>query len=96
MRVELTTGAQRNLDAIEWYISQNNPAAAKTILEIIKRAYSQLSKHLSSGKPGRIDGTRELIFTEFPYIVIYTVRQDVIFIVSVFHNSQNLEHLSTP
>ncbi|ABK98739.1 type II toxin-antitoxin system RelE/ParE family toxin [Pelobacter propionicus] len=94
MRVEWTTGAQRNLDSIERYIARDNPtAAAKTVLKIVKRTFSQLSTQPSSGKPGRIDGTRELIFTEFPYIVIYTVRQDAVFILRVFHTSQCLENL---
>jgi len=94
VQVEWTRGAQRNLDLIESYIAQDNPtAAAKTVLKIVKRTFTQLSKHPSSGKPGRIDGTRELIFTEFPYIVIYTIRQETIFIVQVFHTAQDIENI---
>jgi addiction module RelE/StbE family toxin len=93
VHVEWTKGAQRNLDAIEAYIAHDNPkAAAKLVLKIVKRTFSQLSKHPSSGKHGRIDGTRELIFTEFPYIVIYTVQNEILYILSVFHTSQEIEN----
>lgn len=100
MRVEWTKGAERNLDAIESYIAQDNPrAAAKTVLKIVKRTFDQLSKHPSSGKPGRITETRELIFPELPYIVIYSVQQETIFILRVYHcaqDFQNLPELPTP
>lgn len=94
MQVEWSRGAQRNLDAIEAYIAQDNPrAAAKTVLKIVKRTFSQLSGQPSSGKHGRIDGTRELIFSEFPYIVIYTVRNETIYILAVFHTSRDIENI---
>jgi addiction module RelE/StbE family toxin len=87
--------AQRNLDNIEAYIAKDNPgAAAKTVLKIVKRTFQQLSGQPYSGKPGRISGTRELIFTEFPYIVIYMVQDETIYVISVFHTSRNIENLS--
>jgi addiction module RelE/StbE family toxin len=93
LRVEWTNGAERNLDAIERYIAQDNPAAAaKTVLKTVKRTFDQLSKHPSSGKPGRINGTRELIFPEFPYIVIYSIDKKVIFILRVFHAAQDIQN----
>lgn len=93
MRVEWTNGAERNLDAIERYIAQDNPAAAaKTVLKIVKRTFDQLSNQPSSGKPGRINGTRELIFSEFPYIVIYSIDNEVIFILRVFHAAQDIQN----
>jgi len=94
VQVEWSKGAQRNLDAIEAYIAQDTPrAAAKTILKIVKRTFSQLTSQPSSGNPGRIDGTRELIFSEFPYIVIYTVRNETIYILAVFHTSRDIENI---
>jgi len=94
VQIEWTASAQNDLDTIETYIARDNPrAAAKTVLKIVKRTFSQLSKHPSSGKPGRIETTRELIFSEFPYVVIYTVRQETLFILRVFHTSQDIENL---
>lgn len=95
LRVEWTKGAESNLDAIEQYIAQDNPAAAaKTVLKIVRRAFDQLTKQPSSGKPGRINGTRELIFPEFPYIVIYSIQRETIFILRVFHAAQDIQNFS--
>lgn len=94
LQIEWSKGAERNLDSIEAYIAQDNPtAAAKTVLKIVRRTATQLSKHPSSGKPGRVNGTRELIFPEIPYIVIYTIQQETIFIVRVFHTAQDFNNL---
>jgi addiction module RelE/StbE family toxin len=94
LRIEWSKGAERNLDSIEAYIAKDNPAAAaKTVLKIVRRTFTQLSQHPSSGKPGRLNGTRELIFPEIPYIVIYTIQQETIFIVRVFHTAQDFENL---
>ena len=93
LRIEWSKGAERNLDGIESYISQDNPqAAARNVLKIVRRTHAQLSKHPASGKPGRVNGTRELIFPEIPYIVIYTIQQETIFIVRVFHTAQDIEN----
>lgn len=94
LRIEWSNGAEKNLDAIEAYIAKDNPsAAAKTVLLIVRRVSEQLSKYPSSGRLGRVDNTRELIFPEFPYIVIYTIKQEIIFIVRVFHAAQDLDNL---
>lgn len=94
MRIEWSKGAEKNLDGIETYIARDNPrAAVKTVLKIVRRASEQLSMYPSSGRPGRIDGTRELVLPELPYIVIYTVRRETIFIVRVFHAAQDIENL---
>jgi toxin ParE1/3/4 len=94
LRIEWSKGAGRNLDAIETYIAKENPlAAAKIVLKIVRRVSEHLSLYPSSGRIGRIDNTRELIFPEFPYIVIYTIKQETIFIVRVFHAAQDLESI---
>jgi toxin ParE1/3/4 len=38
---------------------------------------------------GREDGTRELVLTPLPYIVVYRVREDAIEILHVYHGAQN-------
>ncbi len=94
MRIEWSKGAEKNLDGIESYIAQDNPnAAAKIVLKIVRRTYDQLSKQPASGRPGRISGTRELIFPEIPYIVIYTLQEEIIYIIRVFHIAQDFENL---
>jgi len=89
LQVQWTEKAKRRLEEIEAYIAQENPAASKEItLSIINKAATQLSAYPDSGKPGRLVGTRELLFSDSPYFVVYTVRQNTVTILTVFHTAQ--------
>lgn len=92
MQIQWTDGARRNLDSIGAYIALDNPrAAAKTIVRIVKRVREQLVEYPGSGKAGRFEGTKELIFPDLPYIVVYTVRENTVIVIRVFHAAQQLE-----
>jgi toxin ParE1/3/4 len=41
------------------------------------------------GRPGHVDGTRELLFRPMPYIAVYRVTEDAIEVWCVYHSSQN-------
>jgi len=40
------------------------------------------------GRPGKKEGTRELVLSPLPYIVVYAVRGDVIYIARILHGAQ--------
>jgi len=93
-KIDWSAGSQFNLEEIEEYIARENPqAAAKTVLAIIDRVESVLSFFPSGGRPGRVDGTREFVFTDLPYIVIYTTQRFTVYIVRVFHTSQDFQRI---
>ncbi len=90
MQVQWTEKAKNRLEEIEAYVARESPAAAKNIiLAIIKKTAEQLSKYPESGKPGRLTGTRELLFSDSPYLVVYTVRHNTVTILTIFHTAQN-------
>ena len=85
MRVEWLRATINNLDALAEYISRDNPAAAERTVAAIRTAVEGLQRFPSSGRPGRISGTRELVVSGTPYIVPYRVRDDVVQLIRVFH-----------
>ena len=90
MQVQWTEKAKNRLEEIEAYVARESPAAAKNIiLAIIKKTAAQLSKYPESGKPGRLTGTRELLFSDSPYLVVYTVRHNTLTILTIFHTARN-------
>ena len=90
MLVQWTNKAKTRLEEIEAYIGQESPAAAKIVSGTsIKKTATQLSKYPDSGKPGRLMGTRELLFSDTPYLVVYTVRSNIVSILTIFHTAQN-------
>ena len=85
MRVRWLRTALANLDAEAEYIAQDNPAAARRVVQKILRAADLLKKNPAMGRAGRVAGTRELVVAETPYILPYRVRGDAVEILRVFH-----------
>jgi toxin ParE1/3/4 len=75
MRITFDPGARADLDQIFAWISRDNAAAAYATISRIETRIALLAtpglEHM--GRPGLDEGTRELI--EYPYIVVYEVKQ---------------------
>lgn len=92
MRIKWLNKALQNLDDEAEYIAQDDPVAAKVVVQHIVDIVNLLSDNPAIGHPGRIHGTRELIITNTRYIVPYRVRPrlECIEILRVFHTSRRL------
>lgn len=89
MRVCWTPPALEDLDAIQDYIAAENPFAAyRLINELMDRAERSLAQAPRAGRPGRIADTREFVFSNFPYIVVYRV-EEVVEILAVMHTARD-------
>lgn len=74
-----------NLDEIVAYIAGDDLAAALRLgNQIIDSVDQNLSQNPKLGRPGRVEGTRELVVHR-NYIVAYQFRSDVIAILAVRH-----------
>ena len=71
MRLEWSLFAQADRDAIFDYIEADSLQAAITVDDRIRVQVEGLVQFPESGRPGRIEGTRELVITRTPYIVAY-------------------------
>lgn len=80
--------ALADLRGIHDYIARDNPAAAGRVVKRIKDATAILQDHPGIGRPGRIDGTRELIVGGYPYIVAYRQVGAVVQVLAVVHTSR--------
>lgn len=89
------------LSAIQWlplastnrfeqldYIAQVNPLAAISQDEQIERQVDMLMQHPNIGRPGRKKGTRELVISRTPFIVVYRVKATRIEVIRLLHGSQ--------
>lgn len=90
MQVKWLNKALHNLDEEADYIAQDDPAAARSLVQRIHDAVDLLADNPALGRPGRIHGTRELPDTR--YVIPYRVRprSDRIEILRVFHTSRRL------
>jgi toxin ParE1/3/4 len=79
-----------NRDAQLDYIAQDNPKAAIEQGDRIAQQIRQLIAHPELGRPGRKQGTRELVISRTPFIAVYRVKPKArrIELMRVLHGSQ--------
>ncbi|HEX6959988.1 MAG TPA: type II toxin-antitoxin system RelE/ParE family toxin [Ferrovibrio sp.] len=75
-------------DRIFDYIEQDNPHAAVALEERIGEQIELLAAFPESGRPGRIEGTRELVINHTPYIAAYCISSDAVRILRPLHGAQ--------
>ena len=93
MRVTFDPAARDELDDIYAWIAKDSPRAAHEMIARIEAKVMRLEipQLTHMGRPGFVEGTRELL--EWPYIIVYKVFEDrdEIVIVSVVHGAQDRE-----
>ncbi len=67
---------------------RDSPQAAITIDDRIREQVDGLEQFPESGRPGRVEGTRELVIQRTPYIVAYRIVGDTVQILRVLHGSR--------
>jgi toxin ParE1/3/4 len=87
MRVKWTRKALANLNNAVEYIAADKPTAAADVALKIWNAAQRLADQPGMGRPGRVSGTRELVFPSLPYILPYVEKEGVVFILRVMHTS---------
>ena len=80
--------AIQDRDAQLDYIAQDNPMAAVSQGDRIAEQIEFLQQHPQMGRPGRKQGTRELVISRTPFIVVYRVKAKRIELLRVLHGAQ--------
>lgn len=86
-RLRWTDLALQRLGAVSNWIAEYNPDAAVRTVARISAAVEQIIYHPAIGRSGRIAGTRELVISDVPYIVVYRVNPADIEILTIMHTS---------
>ena len=80
--------ALADLRAIKVYIAKNNPDAARRVVASIRSETGILISQPTMGRAGRISCTRELVISQYPYIVAYRGQGGEVHIIAVVHTSR--------
>jgi toxin ParE1/3/4 len=81
--------ARRDLRAHLVYLAERSPQAARRAQTAIREAVERLADFPHSGRPGRLEGTRELVIVGTPYLVVYRTREGSLRILRVLHGAQD-------
>jgi toxin ParE1/3/4 len=88
VKIVWTEPARQDLRQIFVYIAKDSPKAAAKVLSLIKERTVLLQDNPLLGRMGRVDGTRELVITDSPYILPYRLKESQIQILAVFHSAR--------
>lgn len=88
MRLEWTLPAFEDIQEAGRYIALDDPRAAKRMVERVREAVEYLVDQPNIGRPGRVQGTRELVISGTPFIAVYWVRGDVVQILRLLHHAR--------
>ena len=88
MKVQFTTAARNESLEIFNYYFERSEQAANRFLECLEAATLWLSKHPATGKPLSAR-TRLYLMKTFPYLVVYRIESDAIWIIGVVHERRD-------
>jgi addiction module RelE/StbE family toxin len=73
-------------EAVE-FIRQDNPSAAQQVAQRVIGRVEQLGAFPGLGRPGEVEGTRELVVGA--YVLVYRATREVIEILYLWHGAQD-------
>jgi toxin ParE1/3/4 len=86
MKIHWSPQSLHDLAALHSFIARDNPEAARDVVRrIVALIEEKLPAYPYLGRPGRVDGTRELIVPGTPYIVPYRIKAERVEIARVYH-----------
>jgi addiction module RelE/StbE family toxin len=88
VRLEWSVFALEDRDGIFDYIEEDSPRAAVVVDGRIRTQVRQLLQFPETGRLGRVDGTRELVISQTPYIAAYRINGYTVRILRVLHGAQ--------
>ena len=88
MELRWTQEAAADLEHLTDYLFQNAPERAAELVRGIYNAPAALLTFPYRGRAGRKEGTRELVLSSLPYIVVYQITGEVIHVVRILHGAQ--------
>jgi toxin ParE1/3/4 len=70
------------------YIARESPKAAVEQGDRIESQIETLSAYPAMGRQGRVAGTRELVVSRTPFVLVYRVRAERVEILRVLHGAR--------
>jgi len=93
MRIRWTPDAA-NLQRISDYLRDHHPNYRLATIRKVYAAIQSLTEWPHLGRPGREEGTWELLFPPLPYVAVYRAKEQSIKVLRIYHGAQDRGSLS--
>jgi toxin ParE1/3/4 len=89
MRIRWTPAAAADLQSISDYLQEHHPRYRDATVRKLYADIRDLKHWPGRGRPGREEGTREILFQPAPYVAVYRVKEQTIEVMRIYHTAQN-------
>lgn len=89
MRIRWTPPAVADMQSISDYLKEHHPQYRQPAMRRLYDSIQALKDTPYRGRPGRIEGTREILFPPMPYIAVYRVHEQSIEVWRIYHTAQD-------
>ena len=89
MRIRWTPAAAADLQHISDYLKDHHPHYRHPTIRKLYEAIRSLKTSPHRGRPGREEGTREILFPPPPYVAVYRVNEHSIEVVRTYHAARD-------
>ena len=89
MRIRWTPAAAADLQGISDYLKEHHPRYRDPTMRKLYGTIRELKHWPGRGRPGREEGTREVLFPPTPYVAVYRVREQTIEVMRIYHGAQD-------
>jgi addiction module RelE/StbE family toxin len=88
-RIRWAPAAADDLQAISEYLKEHLPSLAQSTVRKLYSAACSLKRFSHRGRVGHLPNTRELVMTPMPYMIVYGVERDTVYIYRIIHTSED-------
>ena len=88
-RIRWAPAAANDLESIHHFLEENRPTYTQSAIQRLYDAARSLKQFSHRGRIGQQNGTRELLVTPLPYIIVYGVEHDIVHIFRIMHTSED-------
>jgi toxin ParE1/3/4 len=88
MRIRWTPAAA-DLQNISDYLKEHHPHYQQPTMRKLYETIRSLKQWPGRGRPGREEGTREILFQPLHYVAVYRVTEPTIEVLRVYHGAQD-------
>ena len=89
LQVRWTESAYKDIRKITRFIRKDSPTAALAVATSLYAAGESLNLFPFKGHVGQIEGTRELVVSGMPDILVYQVTETRVQILHIYHGARN-------
>ncbi len=91
MKVVFDERAAADLEDIYRFIATDNPRNAQSVVDRIVASVERLGQFPEMARAGQVDGTREWVVPQLPFIVVYRLSRhsDEVVVTGIFHGARD-------